>query len=361
MIIHKLHNVVGFQIDAKLANQQKLAEFHLDSLMAMDLANQLGELFGRSFSAVMIEHYPTIASLADYLVALVTHGHAGVPSPLVALQSAGSELPFFCVPGAFGTISILRELSHHLGTQRPFYALQLVDDASNNEIELDMTIEHMADFYIEAIRQVQPQGPYLLGGWSFGGHVAFEMANQLLKQGHEIGLLVMIDSPLLSPPQNPKVQLDAAKDEVQQLVDVAKFIAFSLGKHLAIEYADIEQLEPTQREEAIINQMIALGNNPTEQSYIRTLQRRCKANLHALKHYTPQLYAQSVLFVQASAKFPDDIGLALPVETALAWQPHCAQALQIYRLPGNHFTIMKEPYVQQLAYCLQQHLALCKK
>src|SRR5262249_15014831 len=87
-------------------------------------------------------------------------------------------------------------LARCLGTDQPFYGLHA--PFGENARAVGETAEAIAARYIAAIQTVQPQGPYFLGGWSLGGVIALEMAQQLQMQGHEIGVLAIMDSALSS-------------------------------------------------------------------------------------------------------------------------------------------------------------------
>lgn len=115
---------------------------------------------------------------------------------LVAMHDGegGERTPFFLVAGMFGNVLNLRHLARLLGTDRPFYGLQargLYGDQAPHE-----TFEDAAADYIAEMRQVQPHGPYLLGGFSGGGITAYEMARQLEAAGEKVSLLVLLDTPL---------------------------------------------------------------------------------------------------------------------------------------------------------------------
>ncbi|MEO6711554.1 MAG: KR domain-containing protein, partial [Planctomycetota bacterium] len=119
---------------------------------------------------------------------------------LVAMHpgQGGPKTPFVLVAGMFGNVLNLRHLAHLLGNERRFYGLQargLYGAQKPRE-----TFEEMARDYVTELRQVQPHGPYLLGGFSGGGITAFEMAQQLLEAGEEVALLAMLDTSL---PQAP--------------------------------------------------------------------------------------------------------------------------------------------------------------
>jgi pimeloyl-ACP methyl ester carboxylesterase len=102
--------------------------------------------------------------------------------------------PLFMVSGMFGNVLNLSHMAHLLGEERPFYALQargLYGNAEPHE-----TFEEMAADYLEEVRQVQPHGPYLLGGFSGGGIAAFEMARQLLAAGEQVAQVILLDTPV---------------------------------------------------------------------------------------------------------------------------------------------------------------------
>ena len=118
-----------------------------------------------------------------------------VPAPhrsLVEITRGGNRPPLFCVHGAGGNVLNFRDLSWGLHHDQPFFALQArgVDGTT----QLHHSIEDMARAYVEEIRALRPHGPYLLAGYSGGGVVAFEMAQQLKALGEEVPLLVFFDT-----------------------------------------------------------------------------------------------------------------------------------------------------------------------
>ena len=127
---------------------------------------------------------------------------------LVAMHDGegGERTPFFLVAGMFGNVLNLRHLARLIGVGRPFYGLQargLYGDQAPHE-----TLVEAATDYILEMRQVQPHGPYLLGGFSGGGITAYEIARQLEAAGEKVSLLVMLDTPLPVPP--PLSRIDRA-------------------------------------------------------------------------------------------------------------------------------------------------------
>ncbi|HEX8275787.1 MAG TPA: amino acid adenylation domain-containing protein [Longimicrobiaceae bacterium] len=157
------------------------------SLSAARLVARIRERLGREVSLADLFRGATVERLARSL-----QGGAGpeLPPSLVRLRE-GRETPFFCVHAAGGMAAAYLRLARGLD-DRPFYGLQARGLAPGESP--DAGVEEMAARYLEAIRAVQPRGPYLLGGWSVGGTVAWEVARRLSDAGEEVALLALIDS-----------------------------------------------------------------------------------------------------------------------------------------------------------------------
>src|SRR5262249_33633824 len=117
--------------------------------------------------------------------------------PLVRINPGdAARLPFFCVHGGGGNVLIYGDLSRRLGSDQPFYGLQACGvDCRRRPLA---AVEAMAASYLPEIRRVQPTGPYLLGGFSGGGVIAFELGRRLIELGQSVALLVMFDT--VAPP-----------------------------------------------------------------------------------------------------------------------------------------------------------------
>ncbi len=111
---------------------------------------------------------------------------------LVAVQPFGTRLPLFCLPPVFGTVFPYYNLVPGLGLDQPVYAVN--PQGIDGVVSPHVCIEDMATHAIAAIRTVQPTGPYLLVGYSFGGVVAFEVARQLRASGYQVGLVALVDT-----------------------------------------------------------------------------------------------------------------------------------------------------------------------
>jgi thioesterase domain-containing protein len=111
---------------------------------------------------------------------------------LVPIQPGGSKPLFFCVHGAGGNVLLYRDLARHMGADQPFYGLQ--SKGLDGKQPFHTRIEDMAADYIQEIRQLQPKGPYYLGGYCLGGAIAFEIARYLVQQGQTVAFVAMFDT-----------------------------------------------------------------------------------------------------------------------------------------------------------------------
>jgi amino acid adenylation domain-containing protein len=158
-----------------------------DSLLAASLVLSLEQITTKELPATTIVTAPTIEQLAN----VIRGGLSQRRDVLVPLRTGGTRPPFFCAVEHGGGVGAgFAALSRRLGADQPFYALQSAG-LSGDEPPLT-SIEAMAARYLEAVRGVQPHGPYYLGGRCFGGVVALEMAHQLIAQGDAVGLIFLL-------------------------------------------------------------------------------------------------------------------------------------------------------------------------
>ncbi|HVR07182.1 MAG TPA: amino acid adenylation domain-containing protein, partial [Thermoanaerobaculia bacterium] len=157
------------------------------SLLAVQLMARIERGLGSRLPIAILLRHPTVERLAA-----AVRGQVGpVRRRALVEVEPGSGRPFFCVHPIGGDVLSYVHLARHLAKERAFYGLQVFD---HEEGAAPQSLEQMAAQYIEAVRQVQPAGPYSLGGWSMGGVVAFEMARQLAAAGERVDLVALIDS-----------------------------------------------------------------------------------------------------------------------------------------------------------------------
>jgi amino acid adenylation domain-containing protein len=158
------------------------------SLLAVGLMARIRKTLGRELPLSALFQGATVENLAS----LLRREADSMDWPcLVELQGSGSQSPLFFAHPAGGVALCYLDLSRCLGPDQPFYGFQT--QGLYGERPLFTTIEEMAAHYIEAMKTIQPEGPYFLGGWSFGAIVAYEMAQQLLAQGQKVSQLLLLD------------------------------------------------------------------------------------------------------------------------------------------------------------------------
>ncbi len=317
------------------------------SMLGLQLISKLQETFSIEIPIQSLFEARTVSKLASVVdESSTTDDRKTVrPShsqtPLVAIQPAGTLRPFFCVHAIGGNIFSYIELSHQLGSDQPFYGLQSL--GLNGEHQPHTRIENMATAYIEAIRSVQPQGPYRLGGWSMGGVIAYEMASQLREQSEEVSLLALIDSGV---PALALRQFGDEQNDAQLLCGFLINIGEIFGKEIAVSPGDLQELSPQAQSKYLLEQaeqaglLSRLGGARQFQSYLEVF----KANVKALFDYTPPKSSERIVLFRADGG--ENNGHH---NGGLGWSELTSKLVETYSMPGNHYSILFMPHVHVLA------------
>jgi thioesterase domain-containing protein len=268
-------------------------------------------------------------------------------SVLVRLQGHGPRPPFFCVHPLGGSVFPFGLLALHVGADQPFYGLQ-ARGLYNNE-EPHTRLEEMAAHYAEAMRGLQPEGPYLVGGWSLGGIVALEIAQQFHARGHEVGLLAILDSPIFSELFLPLEGRKLRPEEFTEVKGLARRAArrgLSMNHVLQFSQADQEELmlEDVRRANLV-------GPDVT-QARFRRWQEIVTSNYQALMGYQVRPYPGTVTLFRATG---NDLGRLPDWGPDLRWGS-VAGRLEVELIPGDHKGILREPNVRVLAERLRARL-----
>jgi amino acid adenylation domain-containing protein len=301
-----------------------------DSILALRLMAQIQRWFNRQLPLAALFQASTIEQLAG----LLRQQTRSEPAVLVPIQPNGTQRPFFFVHPVGGNVLAYVELARQLGADQPVYGLQALGLSDLQRAH--RRIEEMAADYIAALREVQPHGPYQLGGWSFGGVVAFEMARQLQAQGDDLAALVLIDS---------SVPAEA------MLVPDDLVLLGSFARDLGLAPASLAELAENAAAlddplSALLEQARRGGIVPPEfeLSALRQLFAVFKTNLLALQQYQPRPYAGSITLFVAGEQ--DRIR---PDDPRSGWADLAGGPVLVHRLPADHYTILKAPYVQLVA------------
>jgi thioesterase domain-containing protein/acyl carrier protein len=307
--------------------------------------------------AAVLQH-PTIQSLAVVLRNMEPQVPRG---PLVEIQRGGSKRPMFFVHGAGGSAFVFMALARRLGPDRPFFAFQHA--GLECETWKEMSLELQAQRYIEALRAVQPTGPYILGGWSTGGLVAFEMARQLRDLGEELAFLAILDCQAFCQEEEKLVSeekffrqflftlgLPAEKFARTSLPDDSLEARLGMVQRLMID----AQLLPWDIDPSFVCRLYEVF---TENMKARALYRPPVTNLalhiwYACENITANDYMES------KSQFGIGPAHLRNFDPSLGWA-RVAGKVKVGYAPGNHTTMLNEPHVahlaRELASCLQDN------
>ncbi len=298
------------------------------SLLGVVLTTRIEDRFGVRLPLAVLFQEPTLSGLAR----AISQRTASGGSPLIALRDASHEPPFFCVHPAGGGVLCYAELARHLGPDRPFYALE-ARGYEGDQLPHD-ELPAMAADYLTAIRERCGESPRWLAGWSFGGVVAFEMARQLRRESQEAPGLILIDSPapgLVTPD----------RDEAELLGDFARHLGLDAAANLRGPQA-LGRIHQLGLDEGLWSAEVDLAR-------IERYFRLYRANLTALERYSPRPYDCRMTLFRAQ----EDLGGNS--EPTAGWDSF-ADEVEVRIVPGDHFTMMKEPRVRALAEQLRRYL-----
>ena len=289
-----------------------------DSALAIQLFNELDEIYGRNLPPVMIYHAPTISSLAT----LVEQHSAPELSPLILLKEGSTSPPLFIAPGLGGGPAEFFQLVRYVQAPNSIYGLQPkgiegFDDPCER-------IEDMAEFYLEALLRFQSRGPYLLAGYSLGGLVALEMARTLVSRGQEVPLLVLIDS-------YPDINALRPMQFLGLFMQRSKRRIITFGR-------------PPRTD-------IRLGGLPSPEAiptFAPAFDRVRDAAYRALRKYKPKGYPGAVKFIRAAEV------TEFPADPASAWS-HLFGSLQVETVAGDHLGMLTTHY-EELASVINRYL-----
>lgn len=298
-----------------------------DSFLAMTMLLEIERETGINIPFTAIYDAPTIELLAAYL-----GKQAPKFSPLVCLKSGEGSPALFIVHGIGGTVMELAKLGTLVDYRGAIYAVQ-AKGLDGTESPLSK-VEDMAAYYLAAIREVQPHGPYLLAGYSFGGLVALEMCRRLREMDEIIGLLVLIDSYA-----HPRTWPLHARIGVRwrRLMHRAGLMAQNPRRE-ALAYAQLTiaqlQRKLQRRGERANSVMNWLGDHTRELTPTLRLVRA--GGEMAVDAYVPRYYPGKLIFVRAERCLP-----VFPVDPRRIWKP-LAESVTVHSVRGDHFTILGE-------------------
>lgn len=314
-----------------------------DSFLAVRLFSQIEAETGIAVPLTALFEAATVQKLA----ALLNGDKPTIWPSLVPIQPNGNRPPLYLIHAAGGNVLFYRDLIAYLPSDQPLYGLQA--QGLGGKGERHRRVEDMAAYYIREIRHFQPTGEYYLGGSSFGGLVAYEMARQLIAAGHRVRLLALFDTYGKDYPRYHRTALSLRSlfrlaDRVQhhwrnlRLLDVKKKWDYITAKRK--KAAKLLQREVRAKKEEIQQQYLALAGTDLGEPLMKTQD----AIQEALEHYTyPPINGPVTLF--RASQQPTGI----EPDRELGWKLLVRGELSIIDVPGAHGAVTVEPHARFLA------------
>ncbi|MDB6109200.1 MAG: amino acid adenylation protein [Pedosphaera sp.] len=324
-----------------------------DSLLAIRLFSQIEKSFDRRIPYTALFQAPTI----EYLANLVRRRETSSPrSLLAALQEKGSKPPLFLVHGAGGGMLWgYANLAMHLSPDQPVYGIESRAMHGQKEFE---KLEDMAAHYIAELRARQPAGPYFLGGYCFGGDIAYEMARQLCHQRERVALLALFEaSPVKGTYErarwwHPRFPFDFAQNlyywfqylgrlepETRRSI-VRRRIRTSLR-----DFVQDLRRSPAQPDPVNLDSVVDVAQIPESELLL------WRAHLHALKGHTSLPYPGRVTLLRTRRQ-----PFWCSFDPAYGWRELAGGGVSVRIIPGAHESIFMEPNVRATAAELQSCL-----
>jgi amino acid adenylation domain-containing protein len=301
------------------------------SLSAVQVAACIEKMLSRSLSPGLLFEASTIDMLSGRLTTAAARGNALVP-----LAKGNPGAPLFLIHHVSGDITAYRDLAHYLGDARTIYGIR-APELDSNEKPLDR-IEAMAARYVHEIREVQPKGPYLVGGHSAGAHIAFEMAQQLRAAGENVALLAILEA-------------DARRDgRPRGLVDAVRFQIDSVsklpGKQRAIYLWRKLARWAERRGKSTPKAAQVEPGNESKNAVWSAMER-------AVRAYRPQSYPGAVTLFRAT-----DRCVTGTYSRTLGWGKLARGGIRVIDVPGTHSTVLRPgsepPMAAKLRACLDE-------
>jgi thioesterase domain-containing protein/acyl carrier protein len=323
----------------EIGKQDDFFEIGGYSLLAVRLLSKIEESFGIELSLNALFQYPTIeklASLIDAPMAQLSAHH------LVPIQTNGTKTPFFWIPGGRAiSVLALREVSLLLGPDQPVYGLESRLPRSGERFA---TVEDRASRYIELIKKLQPSGPYQIAGFCTGGMVAYEMARQLQLQGEKVSFLGFVQAWIPSHRIRPLARFRMSIQRISFLINA--FSLFLLArvapKFLGISVQHRQAMQ-SRFGKFLSGWMATAGESPDSTQI---------ANIQVMNRYRPGSYnGKGYVFIAEDCY--ESAGISRLLDPRIGWRDLLGGQCEIYRVPGDHVSLLTSPNAEQLAEAMK--------
>ncbi len=317
------------------------------SLKAIRVLSEIEHEHGIALRAPTLFDAPNIRALA----ARMRDERLREISTVIPVQARGTRPPLFVAPGGGGELFVFDALARALGHDQPLYVLDMYVFDEVGGVSPTLTLGDVAARMVADIRRVQPVGPYQLGGYSLGGNIVYEIAQQLHRSGQEVRLLALLDC---DGPSYPHMQ--------PFVVRAAKHLrhALSLGRgstmsYLGARFGKLSRYVMTPEEEKLKLYADQDEAQLVPAHIIEELEKSLTPVLQAWERYVPRFYDGPVLIVRAEVRNMM-IGV-IDDDPFLGWGPFIGGGVQLERIDCSHFDILRPEFSGELTAILQKYLA----
>lgn len=333
------------------------------SLQAAMLTTQLSEDLGVPVPTALLFDLADISKIAMKLVELhpatmterfgsdcialqverSAHSNSSTPdyhTLIVPIKPAGSRLPLFMVHPPGGIVVCYRELAKLLGDQYPLYGIR--SHGLHGHETLPESLVAMAAEYVSALRTVQPNGPYTLGGWSLGGLIAYEMAQQLLDSGQKVQRIVLLDTTI--------------PEGASELVPAAEQVNVGLEYGIELTLDQLGELAPEEQLPFLLEHAQKLG--VLDESSPPEVIAKALEDLQSLFHHHVSVASKYQLLptvAPISLFRPTEVPFELQVTQDRGWK-YLSPQVEVLFVPGHHHSMVQPPHVEVLARKLTTQL-----
>lgn len=308
----------------------------------------LAERSGRELTVSELFEHPTVERMAGHL----REGENQAGGPVRVLREHGDNPPLFLFHPGGGDTQVYRQLIAQLDADTPVFGFDRIEGVTS--------VEDRVRRYLPELRAIQPEGPYQLAGWSFGGFLAYEMAQQLRHAGARVDVLALMD-PILPLPN------ETGLSEVQQLEKrferFEEFLETSYGRRVTLPYERLARLDDQEQVELLISTMLEEGLvNSAVSDAILHHQRTSFLDARSLERYRPAHYDGRVVFFGAGEEVPGGLRDQRfdRMDPAKGWDAVCTD-LEILTVPGHHLSMLDPPNVEEIGKHLDNVLATSRK
>jgi thioesterase domain-containing protein/acyl carrier protein len=325
-----------------------------DSLLSLRLLAQVQRRFGCELPVASLFAEATVRHMARAIQE--RQGAApDAPGAVVPLQPHGTLPPLFVLHPAGRSVVAYVSLVRHLGLDQPVYGVRDVGD------DLSRPVSQIAAEHLAAVREVQPEGPYHLAGWSFGGLVAFEMALQLERAGETAAFVGLLDT--VSPVLMERWAWDGDEDTMLVL---ARDVAARSRRPFTLPRQALAGLSTEEQLRAVVRALHDQGAAPVafDEAVLADQVHTVRARRQSRAGYVPGRFDGWLTLFRAVDEldgFDDFLAPCTDEERrTLAWSRYAAPPVEVYRVPGSHATIGSEPHVRVLAARVRDALAAAR-